>query len=200
MTTKDPKHDRLLRLADNIIAHGSGVTYPSRGAAQEVRNVVRELAAAIRASAVPPQDGVAVDYAKEVTAAEAFQIDALTKPELETGDWQTVDSEPDPDDLVARLLDHALFSKAERMAMFKEAATEIDRLRGLLATPPVPGAARALERAITQFEALRNAYKGYLPWGSDSADVSTRLKQIEDMDKAFFAAIRTLSGNEGGGK
>ena len=38
----------VLRLADNIIAHGSNITYPSRMAAQEVRNVVRELAAMVR--------------------------------------------------------------------------------------------------------------------------------------------------------
>jgi hypothetical protein len=43
--------ERLLRLADNIAAHGPNITYPSRQAAQEVRNVVRELAAALRPSA-----------------------------------------------------------------------------------------------------------------------------------------------------
>jgi hypothetical protein len=48
MTTSDT--DSLLRLADNIAVHGSSITYPSRGAAQEVRNVVRELATALRAT------------------------------------------------------------------------------------------------------------------------------------------------------
>jgi hypothetical protein len=47
--------EQLLRLADNIAAHGTSITYPSRQAAQEVRNVVRELAAALRATdAVDP--------------------------------------------------------------------------------------------------------------------------------------------------
>ena len=40
--------ESLLRLADNIASHGANITYPSRQAAHEVRNVVRELAAALR--------------------------------------------------------------------------------------------------------------------------------------------------------
>jgi hypothetical protein len=59
--------------------------------------------------------------------------------------------------------------------------------------PSDSGSVRAVERAVTQFEALRNAYRGYLPWSSDNTDVKTRLLQIEDMDKAFFAAIAMLS-------
>jgi hypothetical protein len=47
---RDMSNENLLRLADNIAAHGSSITYPSRGAAQEVRNVVRELAAVLRAT------------------------------------------------------------------------------------------------------------------------------------------------------
>ena len=41
-------NERLLRLADNIVAHGDSITYPSRQAAREVRNVIRELTAALR--------------------------------------------------------------------------------------------------------------------------------------------------------
>lgn len=64
----------------------------------------------------------------------------------------------------------------------------------ILALPqPTAGEREAVERAISQFEALRNAYRGYLPWGSENPDVKTRLLQIEDMDKAFFRAIRALS-------
>ena len=44
----DPAHTSLLRLADNIGAHGDSITYPSRQAAREVRNVIRELTAALR--------------------------------------------------------------------------------------------------------------------------------------------------------
>jgi hypothetical protein len=47
------ERERLLRLADNIVAHGSSITYPSRVAAQEVRNTVRELAAALRSPVLP---------------------------------------------------------------------------------------------------------------------------------------------------
>jgi hypothetical protein len=50
---RDMSNESLLRLADNIAAHGSSITYPSRGAAQEVRNVVRELAAVLRAADAP---------------------------------------------------------------------------------------------------------------------------------------------------
>jgi hypothetical protein len=46
MTTRE----RLLYLADNIAAHGDNITYPSRVAAREVRNIVLELAAALRSS------------------------------------------------------------------------------------------------------------------------------------------------------
>ena len=40
--------DSLLRLADGIASHGPHITYPSRVAAQEVRRVMQEPAAALR--------------------------------------------------------------------------------------------------------------------------------------------------------
>jgi hypothetical protein len=61
----DRKHDLelILRLADNIASHNG--TYSTRGAANEVRNVVRELAEALR-----QQELSALNVDQLVTRAE----------------------------------------------------------------------------------------------------------------------------------
>lgn len=68
--------ESLLRLADNIASQGANITYPSRQAAREVRNVVRELAAALRSL---PQSAPALSpsqQAERLPSSDAAEVGA----------------------------------------------------------------------------------------------------------------------------